>query len=185
MSTFNGKRIVVIGTSGAGKTTLARRLAAKTGLPHVEVDSLNWGPNWTEATTGQLQARVEQAIADDSWVLDGNYSRVRAYVWARATTLIWLDYSLPVIMTRLIKRTARRVVLREELWSGNRENFKRTFTKDSILWWALTTYKRRRREYPVLLSRPENAHLQIIHFKSPRAAERWLAQLETHVLDKV
>jgi adenylate kinase family enzyme len=175
MADFAGKRIVIIGTSGSGKTTLARQLAAKLGFSHIETDALNWGPNWTQASGEQLQERVAAALSGDKWVIDGNYSRVNQFVWSRATTVIWLDYSLPVIMTRLIRRTARRVILREELWSGNRESVKTTlFTKDSILWWALTTYKRRRRDYPRLLALPEHAHLEVIHFQSPRAANRWL-----------
>ena len=178
MDALQGKRIVVVGTSGSGKTTLARALAVKLGVPHVETDALNWGPNWTAATAEQLNERVRQALAGESWVIDGNYSRVRAYVWSRAEVIVWLDYPLPVIMSRLLRRTGRRVVRREELWAGNRESIQKTlFSKDSILWWALTTYKRRRREYPELLSRPENAHLQVFHFKSPRAADRWLANL--------
>jgi adenylate kinase family enzyme len=178
MADFEGKRIVVVGTSGAGKTTLARQLAAKLGFPHVEIDALYWGPDWTQATPEQLQERVAGALSGDRWVIDGTYSRVRPYVWARATTIIWLDYSLPLIMTRLVRRTAHRVVFRKELWSGNRESLRKTlFTKDSILWWALTTYKRRRRDYPPLLALPEHAHLEVIHFQSPRAANRWLKAL--------
>ena len=185
MAAFTGKRIAVVGTSGSGKTTLARHLAAILGFPHIEIDALHWGPNWTEASPEQLQKRVAQALVGDSWVIDGNYSRVRPYIWARATTLIWLDYSLPVIMARLVKRTFRRVFSREELWSGNRESLKTTFfTKDSILWWALTTYKRRRRDYPVLIAQPENSHLEVIHFQSPRAADSWLAQVEALKLAK-
>jgi adenylate kinase family enzyme len=178
MADFAGKRIVVIGTSGSGKTTLARQLAARLGFSHFETDALNWGPNWTQATGEELQQGVEQALSSDKWVIDGNYSRVRPYVWARATTIIWLDYSLPVIMARLVRRTAHRVVFRKELWSGNRESLRKTlFSKDSILWWALTTYKRRRRDYPPLLALPEHAHLEVIHFQSPRAANRWLKAL--------
>ena len=171
---------MVVGTSGSGKTTLARALAAKLGVPHVETDALHWGENWTPVPLETFRERVVQALAGDAWVIDGNYSRTRPYVWSRATVLIWLDYSIAVIMGRLIRRTARRVIRREELWSGNRESLSKTlFSKDSILWWALTTYKRRRREYPELLAQPENAHLQVLHFKSPRAANRWLSQVET------
>lgn len=169
---------MVIGTSGSGKTTLARQLAAHLGFPHVETDALNWGPDWTPARPEQLQARVEQALSGDIWVLDGNYSRVSSFVWSRATTIIWLDYSLPVIMARLVRRILYRIILRKELWNGNRESLKTAlFTKDSILWWALTTYQRRRREYPELFTRPEHAHLQVIHFQSPRATNRWLSTL--------
>ena len=180
VAALEDKRIVVVGTSGSGKTTLARALAAKLGVPHVETDALHWGENWTPVPFETFSERIEKALAGEAWVIDGNYSRTRPYVWSRATTLVWLDYSLPVIMSRLIRRTTRRVITREELWSGNRENLKTTlFTKDSILWWALTTYQRRRREYPELLAQPEYAHLEVFHFKSPRAAGRWLSQLET------
>lgn len=169
---------MVIGTSGSGKTTLARALAARLGVPHVEIDALNWEANWTAVSTEVLQERVVAALSGDGWVIDGNYSRVRAYIWSRADTLVWLDYSLAVIMSRLVRRTTRRVVWREELWAGNRESIKTTlFTKDSILWWALTSFQRHRQEYPRLLAQPENAHLQVFHFRSPRATARWLGSI--------
>jgi len=69
---------VVVGTSGSGKTTFARRLAAGLGIPHVELDALHWEPEWTEATDEVLRARVAEATAQDAWVVDGNCSRVRA-----------------------------------------------------------------------------------------------------------
>lgn len=175
---FTGKRIVVIGTSGSGKTTLARRLAAKLGFPHVEVDSLHWGPNWTESTAEELRARVELALVGETWVVDGNYSKVRQFIWDKATTIVWLDYPLPVIMYRVFTRTTRRIVTREELWAGNRETFSKSFlSKDSILLWALTSYQKNRRRYPPMFLKPQNAHLEIIHFQSPRATEKWFNSL--------
>ncbi|MBN9391749.1 MAG: AAA family ATPase [Chloroflexi bacterium] len=178
MDALKGRRIVVVGTSGSGKTTLARRLAARLRVPHVETDALHWGPNWTEPPVEVFRERIVAALAGDAWVIDGNYSRIRAYVWSRAETLVWLDYPLPVIMGRLLRRTTRRIVFREELWSGNRESIKKSFfSKKSILWWVLTSYKRRRREYTEMLARPEYAHLQVLHFKSPRAADFWLSSI--------
>ena len=175
---FAGKRIVVIGTSGSGKTTLARRLADKLGIPHVEVDALYWGPNWTESTAEELRARVETALAGECWVVDGNYSRVRQFIWDQADTIVWLDYPLPVIMNRLIRRTTRRIVSQEELWAGNRETFRKTFlSKDSILLWALTSYRKNRLRYPPMFLEPQNAHLEVLHFKSPHATENWLNSL--------
>ena len=173
------RRIAVIGTTGSGKTTLASRLAQRLGIPHVELDALHWGPNWTHAPLELFRERVAQALNGEAWVVDGNYSRVRDIVWRRADTVVWLDYPLAVVMGRLVWRTFRRIFTREELWSGNRERlWEQLFTRESILLWALQTYPRRRREYPVLFKQPEYAHLAVIRLRSPRSAQAWLASLK-------
>lgn len=171
-------RVSVVGTSGSGKTTLAHRLSERLGVPHIELDALHWEPHWTPAAPEVFRARTAQALSGPAWVTDGNYSKVRDVVWGRANTLVWLDYPLPVIMGRIVWRTLRRVVTREELWNQNREDFVGTFfRRDSILLWALQTYRRRRREYPELLARPEYAHLRVVHLHSLRQARRWLKSL--------
>ena len=172
------QRIVVIGTTGSGKTTMAGRLAERLSIPHVEQDALNWGPDWTMRPNDAFRALVDRATAGEAWVVDGNYGRSRDIVWPRADTVVWLDYSLPTIMWRLWWRTIRRVFRREVLWSGNRESLRTHFaSRDSLFLWALTTYGRRRREYPALLSEPENSLLTLVHLRSPRQSERWLAEL--------
>ncbi len=171
-----GRRIVIVGTTGSGKSTLARQLAGWMGCPHIELDALHWEPGWVPARVDVFRERVRQAIQGDRWVMDGNYSKVREIAWGAADTVIWLDYPLPVILWRLLRRTLRRGLSGEELWNGNRENlFHQFFTRDSILLWALQTYRRRRREYPELLQRPEFRHLTVIRLRSPRETARWLA----------
>lgn len=173
------RRIAVIGTTGSGKTTLARQLAERLGYPHVELDALHWEPNWTEAPLDLFRARTAHALAGDTWVVDGNYSKVRDIVWSRADTVVWLDYSLPVIMWRLVQRTFRRIFTREELWSGNREHLhSQFFSRDSLFLWALGTYRRRKREYPVLFQQPEYAHLRVVPLRSPRETNAWLENIE-------
>src|SRR5215213_5524259 len=86
------QRIVVVGTSGSGKTTLARELAQRCSLPHIEMDALHWGPNWTEAPIEVFRQRVELALEAPGWVVDGNYSKLRNLVWRRAELIVWLDY---------------------------------------------------------------------------------------------
>ncbi len=171
------QRISVIGTSGSGKTTLARQLSQALHLPHVELDALYWGPNWTPTPIDPFQARVIQALSGDRWVVDGNYSKVRQMVWRQADTVVWLDYSLAVVLGRLTRRTLQRMVRQEELWNGNREPWQRLFNRDSILLWALSTYGKRRREYPQLLSQPEHAHLRVVQLRSPEATRQWLSNL--------
>ncbi len=170
------RRVAVVGTSGSGKTTMAQRLARRLAVPHVELDALHWGPDWTPAPREIFRQRVEQALAGEAWTTDGNYSAVRDIVWGRADAVVWLDYSLPVILWRVTSRTVRRTLTGEELWNGNRETLANSFfSRDSIILWALQTYRRRRREYPALLAEPAYAHLAVVHLRSPRAARRWLA----------
>ncbi len=173
-----GRRIVVVGTTGSGKTTLAGELARRLEVPHVELDALHWEPGWTEAPTDLFRERVTRALSGEAWVTDGNYSAVRDIVWSRADTIVWLDYSLPTILYRLTRRTFRRIFTREELWSGNKERVLTQFlSRDSIFLWAFKTYRRRRREYPELLSSPEHAHLHLVHLRSPRQERRFLLGL--------
>ena len=176
MSTLT--RIVVVGTSGSGKTTMARQLAARLGLRHVELDALFWDANWTPAPPAVLRERTLAALPDDSWVVDGNYSQLRDILWGRASAVVWLDYSLPVILARVTRRTFSRMVTREMLWNGNRERLRATlFSRESILLWALTTYRRNRRTYATLLAQPEYQRLTVVHLRSPRAADEWLGRL--------
>ncbi len=173
-------RMVIVGTSGSGKTTLAAQVAAKLAIPHVEIDALHWGPNWTETPKDELQAKLFAATAGPSWVVDGNYSKTRPVLWPRANTIVWLDYTLPVLLRRILRRTVGRVFLRQELWSGNREGFRQAFfSRDSIIYWVLTTYKRRRVEYPILFAQPENAHLTLIRHRTPGETRAWVKELSS------
>jgi len=172
------KRIHVIGTTGSGKTTLAANIANRLNIPHVELDALHWEPGWQPAQPDVFRWRVAKALEGNTWTVDGNYSKVRDIVWARADTIIWLDYSLAVIFWQLTKRTFTRVFTQEELWQGNKERFTDQFlNKNSLFLWALKTYKRRRQEYPQLLTLPEFSHFMVIRHKSPTITKTWLAQL--------
>lgn len=170
------KRVVVIGTTGAGKTELASRLARRLDCPHIELDALFWEENWNPAPRQVFRERVIRATAGDSWVVDGNYTgKTLDIVWTRADTLVWLDYAFCVIMWRLARRTFRRAARRELLWGKNHELLHaHLFTRESLFLWALKTYGKHRKEFPELFRLPEYAHLRIVHLRSPRAADEWL-----------
>jgi adenylate kinase family enzyme len=170
-----GRRISVVGTCGAGKTTVARALAERLGLVNVELDALSWGPDWRMRPDDVFRAAVAAAAAGDRWVIDGNYSKVRNTVWARADTVVWLNYSFPRVFTRLLWRTLRRAFTREVLWHGNRESLRTSFlSRESILLWAIKTHRRRQREYPELLALSEYECLHVVRLRSPRETRRWL-----------
>lgn len=169
------RRFVVVGTSGSGKTTFARQLAAARGITHIELDALHWEPNWVEAADDVFLERVDQATGPPAWVVDGNYSKARPFVWQRADAVCWLDFDFHLVMWRLFSRTVRRAFSQEELWKGNRESWRMSFmTRDSVLLWGLTTYHLRRREYQELLRSPESARLRVFHLKNPAQAQQFL-----------
>ena len=114
----------------------------------------------------------------ESWVADGNYRVVRDIVWPRATTLVWLEYPLRLIMWRLFWRTLRRGIRKEQLWNGNQERLAtQFFTLDSLFLWALGSHPRHKKEYPELFEQTGYSHLAVVRLRSPKAAEKWLSDL--------
>lgn len=166
-------RIVVVGTSGVGKTTLAKAIAAALAIPHVELDALHWDPGWTAmsiADPNEFIRRVTQATAGDAWVVDGNYGMAQQVTWPRATHLVWLDYDRPVIMWRVIRRTLVRAVCRTELWSGNVELWRHLVRPSHPIRWAWSTWRRRRTEFEELLSQQAQGHLIVHRIRRPAEA---------------
>src|SRR3954471_23276601 len=98
-------RLVVVGASGSGKTTMAKALAGALGLPCVELDAINWQPGWRPISTedpDEFLRRVADAASGESWVMDGNYTKVREAHWARATAFVWMDPARSVVMRQVI-----------------------------------------------------------------------------------
>lgn len=180
MTTSSYKRIIVVGTTGSGKTTMAGRIAARLHIPHIELDALHWGPNWSHATDDELRDRVDAATRQENWVLDGNYSVTREVTWPRAQVVVWLDYPFWTIFRQLWRRIWKRWWTKELLWGNNREqllvHFK-LWSDESLITWLFKTYRRRKRQYPLLFAKPEHAHLEIIHLKTPGEAETWFNSL--------
>lgn len=172
--------IYIIGLPGAGKTTLGTCLAQHYCLPQIEIDALNWGPNWQAAAPEVLLERARTALqaAENGWVADGNYARVRPLLWEAADTIIWLDYPLLVILARLWRRTWQRVFRRIELWNGNRETLRGAlFSRDSLFYFVLRVYRQRRRTYSALFAERSNAHAEYLRFRSARELDHWLLSL--------
>jgi adenylate kinase family enzyme len=179
---FPVKKIVVIGTTSSGKSTLASQLAEKLNADFIELDALHWEPNWVEAPDAVFRERVETAIKSAAWVVAGNYRVVRDVIWQHAEAIIWLDYPFHIVFWRLLTRTIRRSFHHEELWNGNRENFwthLELWSDESLFHWLFKTYWRRKREYPLLFALPENKHLKVIRFKHPTQTEQWLNNLRS------
>jgi adenylate kinase family enzyme len=180
-------RVIVIGSSGAGKSTFARRLAQACDLAHVELDALNWGPDWTNRSADDpalFLRLVEEATRGDRWVTCGNYRPAMAANLPRATHLVWLDYPRPLVMARVIRRSFVRAAGRRELWpgTGNREDFRRWLDKEHPIRWAWDTYARRKLQYAALFEDPRTGHLQKHRVTRPSEAEPLIARMAAETL---
>lgn len=168
------RRVAVIASaSGNGKTTLGRALAASLEVPFVELDGLVHGPNWVEASDGDLRRALEPTLAGSGWVIDGTYQRkIGDLVLASADTVVWLDLPMAVWLPRLIGRTCRRYVSREPLWNGNRESLRKAlWGSESLFVFAFKSHFRRRREWPTSLAR-----YRVVRLRKPEDVERFLAE---------
>ncbi len=178
-------RIAIVGTTGSGKTTLAAKLATEHNLTHIELDVLNWQPDGRSLVADDPDAfilSVEQLIAADNWICDGNYSLVRDQIWRRATHLVWLDYSKPLIMRRVIVRSIRRSRDNTRLWNGNRESWSRMLSAEHPVRWAWSTWSSRRARYARALEGGRYPNMKIYRITSPRQAEIRLSALKLSYL---
>lgn len=180
------RRVVIVGNSGAGKTTFAARLAALLEVPHVELDALHHGPGWNEQPDEVMRVSVAAAVSGDGWVADGNYSVVRDLVWPRAQVLVWIDPPLPVVLGRLTRRTLGRWWRREQLWgyAGTTESLRTHFaSRDSLYLWVLTTHRSRRRQYRAVMASNDYPDLRIVRLSSAQQTESWLASVAREMSD--
>ena len=167
-------RVNVKGISCSGKTTFSRELAERLSVPYLELDAVHHGPNWTEASAEELQARVREfmASAHGGWVIDGNYEpKLGNLVLAAADRIVWLDPPLSVALRRLWRRTSTRIRDRVELWNGNQESWRGGFLGwNSLFVWTLRSWVRHRRKWP----REFAGDARVIRLRSVGEARRWL-----------
>jgi adenylate kinase family enzyme len=183
-----GRRIHVMGNTSAGKSTLASRLARALDVPFVELDALNWEPGWVGLHTTnpeEFERRIRAATAGDGWVVAGSYTAFAQRVfWPHLQTVIWLDLPLPQLVWRVLRRSWRRWRAKELLWGTNYERFWPQLLvwrkADSLVWWAVTQQRRKRRSMLGYMTGPRWAHIHFVRLTS--SAE---ITLFTHAVESV
>jgi len=182
-----GQRIVVLGNTSSGKSTMAAHLANLIGGKHVELDALYWLPNWTESETPAFQSRIREAIeGQPRWASSGNYiTRAQDILWPEADTLVWLDLPLRTVLRRVVARTWRRWRDNELLWGTNRENVWRHLmlwdSDRSLVTFAIRYHRLKQREYAAQLADPRWSHLKRHHLRTPAEVARFLEQVEAQI----
>ena len=176
-------RIVVVGNSASGKTTVARRIGHALDLPCLELDAVFHQPGWTELSNNEFQTAVANFVAANEWVVDGNYTShgMGEVVWPRADTIVWLDMPKAVVMRWVIARTLRRVLTREELWNGNREPWTNLYHRDperNIVVWAWTRFDHVREKYVTCMTDGTWDHASVHRLRIPRDVDDFLASIE-------
>lgn len=157
-----------------------QKLSDITGYPHIELDALSWLPNWQSKSDDRLLVDLEDALKQETWILDGNYSNTIPVKWKNVEVVIWLDYTFSLTIYRVTKRVFKRILSREELWpgTGNRESIRRSFfSRESIILWAGSSYHRKKRKLEGFTKDEKFKHIQFIRLKSPSEADLFLTNL--------
>ncbi len=175
--TVNARRILVYGVTGAGKSTVARKIADALGLPCVLADELTWEPNWVAVPDDEQRRRIAAVVAGEEWVLDTAYGKWKDLPLPRAELIVGLDYSRWLSLGRLVRRTFRRIVTRELVCNGNVERLGMVLSHQSIILWHFQSFGRKRQRMRQWAANP--AAPQVLLFGKPRDLERWIDGLSS------
>ncbi len=168
---------MIIGGSGSGKSTVARKLGDITGLPVVHIDKIHWQPGWVERPEAERFEIIHETVAADQWILDGNYSSTFALRAARADTIIFLDISTPRRITRVVWRTISNLGgSRSDMPAGCPESLNARFV-DFVVNWVAGYQARGARTKAILFIDNPQLDSSIRHLKSPRDVRRFLAEV--------
>lgn len=174
-----GRKILVVGANGSGKTTFANRLSKILNIRHYELDNIFWKPDWQESENAEFRAKVDTVTQTESWIIDGNYSRNQDLTIGRADTIIWLDVPYIKMLYRVTKRSIYRIITQKPLWHNNRESIGSLISKKSIVLFASRTYSSKNAKYNRLINGSEFAGKKWIRLKSGGDERRFWKEINS------
>lgn len=166
------ERILIIGCGGAGKSTLARQLGEKLGIPVVHLDKLFWKPGWVESSKEEIDAKILEEMRKPQWIMDGNYNRTLPQRVKYCDTIIYLDFSRFACLMGVAKRILTTYgTVRPDMGEGCPERFDLEFLK-----WVWNYNKNKRERNYRLLNEAEG--VETIVLKNRRAVKWFLKSLD-------
>jgi len=168
------KRVLIVGTSGAGKSTIAKIVAARIGVAYYASDDFYWERDWQPARIDRVNRLIDEVLEKPSWVLDGNFEHRWQDVWNQADQIVWLDYSLPRVLWQVASRNVRWLLSRRLVWSGNRMTCRRVF---SGIRHSVRSHGRKRKIYPEYIA--QLRHDNVFRFSSRQQTEAWISSLSS------
>ena len=177
------ERVVVVGSSGSGKTTMARALAKRLDAPHLEMDAVFHARGWADTAHVEFLPTLDEFTTAGRWIVDGNYTSqgTKELVWPRADTFVWLDLPRWTAMARVVRRTLRRTATREVLWGSVREPFSNLYSLDpyrNIMVWTWTRHSRVRTKYETAISEGAWSHATVHRLRTPGEVDRFLESVD-------
>ncbi len=176
-----GRRVLVTGMAGSGKSTFSHSLAAKTGMPVVHVDLHFWEPGWVAPSESEWREKQRGLLAGDAWIVDGNYRETLDLRLERADTIVFLDTRWPVCAGRAFLRGLRKPV--GEMPEGCDDSAWRRLRDEWRL--AVAIWRKRRsepeREHEITSQHGQHAALHVL--RSKRAAREFLDGLDVEYMD--
>jgi len=171
------RKIALFGPTATGKTTLARRLSAESGYLHTDLDDLLFTPDGP-LSLEEFRRQAAEVTSGDEWIVEGNFSKLADVVWHRAEVLVWLDFPLPLIVYRIVRRSLRQLTGREDSAQARRLTWSKAFfDRRSLLRTAIRKYRNNRPRYALQVSETAALGVDVIRLRRPREVERWTSGL--------
>lgn len=170
------KKILVIGTSGSGKSTLAKQLSKILDVQFFPSDNFYWEAGWKITSPEKVFEEVSSVMTQKEWILDGNFETERELVWKLSDCIVWLDYSLAMILWQVTSRNFKWLLTGQTTWSGNKMTFQRAI---SGIRHAIKSYSEKKKNYPFWLA--ELSEIKVYRFSRKQETEKWLENLRQNV----
>ena len=165
------KKIIILGSPGAGKSTFSFALAEKTGLPVYHLDQRFWRAGWVSVTKEDFDTELAETLTKDEWIIDGNYSRTIPMRLEKCDTVFYLDYPRLVCFFGVVRRVLGSLgKTRPDMAEGCPERFDLEFLQ--------YTWKFRKKQREKLFGLLEGANAEIHIFRSRKEAKRYLDGME-------
>ncbi|MBH5333319.1 adenylate kinase [Streptomyces pactum] len=179
------QKIALFGPPATGKTTLARWLSEQLGHPHTNLDDILFTPDGP-LPLEEFRRQAGEVTRHNRWIVEGNFSKLADVVWHRADVLVWLDFPLPVIVYRVVRRSLRQLAGHDDSPQAKRLTWSTAFfSRRSLLRTAVRKYRNNRPRYARQVAETAGLGIEVVRLRSPREVERWKnegvkARVESH-----